>query len=242
MCRMLFGWMGRGQMPERGWIGQNLRGSFSWTRLDGLPPLPSPRKPTNRSCFQDENSKCRFIFSRDPSFRFQGSMFPRMYNKFTKYLENFWNQGRKKLGAGVRSILYPPTARYCRLRINPIDTDTQSLTCNPSQNEGYKKEFAPSRYRHMTSGSIFKIFFVNVSKGVTFLPLHLLLSARFRVQLAACPGDLENITMEDGCSAWFDLASSAFCCRSWELGGNFKMPQIHGSLYAQLKTSILVIL
>ena len=71
---------------------------------------------------------------------------------------------------------------------------------------------------------------MDVSKDEKILPLHLLLSARFRVQLAACPGDLENITMEDGCSAWFDLASSAFCCRSWELGGNFKMPQIHGSL------------
>eukprot|EP00434_Breviolum_minutum_P030267 symbB.v1.2.026772.t1/scaffold2699.1/size140064/7 len=69
----------------------------------------------------------------------------------------------------------------------------------------------------MTSGSIFKIFFVNVSKGVTFLPLHLLLSARFRVQLAACPGDLENITMEDGCSAWFDLASSCLSDSLWEL-------------------------
>lgn len=110
-------------------------------------------------------------------------------------------------------------------RINPIDTNTQSLTCNPSQNEGYKKRIPPSRYRHMTSGFIFKIFFVDVSKGEKLLPLHLLLSARFRVQLAACPGDLEHITMEDGCSAWFDLASSAFCCRSWEVGGNFKMPK-----------------
>ena len=209
-----------------------LEGVFLELDWMDYPPFPPPENQQIEAVFRMKIPSVGSSFPGIPVSGSNGSRDP-CFPGCTISSPNTWRTfGRKKLGAGVRSILYPPTARYWRLRINPIDTDTQSLTCNPSQNEGYKKEIAPSRYWHMTSGSIFNLrfFWVNVSKGVNFLPLHLLLSARFRVQLAACPGDLGKRYHGRWlqCVVW----SCKQCLLLQELGVGWKLQDAQNSWYS----------
>lgn len=184
MCRMLFGWMGRGQMTQ-------IEAVFRMNSKFGssFPGIP-------------------FRGSRDPCFPGWAIISP-------------------NTGVGNCQIL--------PFRINPIDTNTQSLTCNPSQNEGYKKRIPPSRYRHMTSGFIFKIFFCGcIKRWETFAPSPAVISS---ISGTTCRLPWGFGTHYHG--RW--LQCVVWSCKQrlllQELGGGWKLQdsKIHGIVYAQIK-------
>ena len=149
--------MGRVKCQKEDELDRILEGVFLELDWMDYPPFPLPENQQIEAVFR---MKIPSVGSSFPGIPVSGSRDPCCpgctINKFTKYLENFWNQGRTKIRSWSPEHFKSPNCQILPFRIKPIDTDTR-LKMKATK----KKSPLPgtSRYRHMTSGSIFKMFF-----------------------------------------------------------------------------------
>lgn len=115
-----------------------LEGVFLELDWMDYPPLTSLPPKTNKSKLFSGGFPS--VGSSLPGIPVSGSRDAR-FPGCTIFSPNAWRTFGTKL-----EHFKSPNCQILPFRINPIDTDTQSLTCNPSQNEGCKKEISPSRY------------------------------------------------------------------------------------------------